>query len=115
MSIHDFGFPLNYSDELCMSKADLREDNDRLIAEFLARGGVIKQIAAGVSGIAPADMAMADVMRLPAWQRQEWFKKRQILSNDVVAIDLVDEHVARVETLENEAEAVAEVAPAVSE
>ena len=110
MTIHDFGMPLSYSDELERPKADIREENDRLIAAFLARGGHIQQVARGVSGLQLEELTPKELLRLPAWKRVEWYKRRAILADQPIDIELHDEHVARVEAVEAEQEAVKEVA-----
>ena len=107
MTLHDFGFPLTYSEECERSKADIREENDRLIAEFLARGGHIQQVATGVSGIGLVELPIKEVLRMPSWKRREYYRKMALKEGAAVLdIELQDEHVARVETMQAEQEVV---------
>jgi hypothetical protein len=99
MSVHDFGMPLSYCEEYLRPLKDIREENDILVAEWLAKGHHIQQVPRGESGVnGDQELPAAQLLRMPYWQRMAYYKKRSKLTdNPLDSIVLDDEHVKRVE------------------
>ena len=108
MSVHDFGMPHTYSDEYIRPLKDIREENDQLVAAWLAKGNMVQQVPRGVSGLGSEEIPNNILLRMPSWQRKEYYKRRAMMTLEDIVLE--DEHVARVETLEKEVELVSEMA-----
>lgn len=95
MSIHDFGMPHTYSDDPTPSHALLKEQLDRDVANFLASGKKPTTVATGVSGLRLLDIPAQELLRMPYWQRMQFYRYREMMDNAAEEPVLEDIHAER--------------------